>query len=86
MSDYPELDRLDRVHDESQIIRGFLEWLQDEQGLAICEFNDKDYYNGKYIPDKRDVDHLLADHFEIDLIQVEKERRAMLDRIRKVGS
>lgn len=83
MSDHPEIDKMLAVQDESQAIGGFLEWMV-EQDICLCKFNDTDSYNGEYIPDNRNGDQILADHFNIDLNKVEKERQAMLDKMRSV--
>jgi len=77
MSDYPALDELDRNHGESQIIAEFIEWLEDQQGLAICSMRESNSYNGDWFPDRRSTEQLLADFFE------KKEKRVMIKRMKE---
>ncbi len=62
----PECDKLYKVKDESQTIGEFLDWLQEEHEIFL-PFSITD---------------LLAEYFEIDLKEVERERRAILDELR----
>lgn len=70
----PTLDKLQAVRNKSQAIGEFLEWLQSDQHVQLmCGLSDAS------IPEHRSIERLLADFFEIDLTEVEKERRALLD-------
>ena len=83
---YPEtpmLERLSSVSDVSNQIGEFIGWLRDEKDIELCE----DYpvpeggygTDGGFHPTHQRVEALLAGFFEIDLGQVEAERRAILD-------
>jgi hypothetical protein len=73
-----ELDKMHKVHPQSQAVGEFLEWLQEEN-LALCRY---DKATRQYYPNCTSVEDLLAKHFGIDLDKVERERRAILDGIR----
>lgn len=70
----PMLEKLRSVRHESQQIGEFLEWLE-HQGIHLMTYGEGDELS----PDYRGVERLLADYFEIDLVQVEKERQALLE-------
>lgn len=84
------LNRLSRVSKESNKIGEFVDWLRDEKKIELCE----DYpvpeggysINGGYHPTHQRVEALLADFFEIDLKQVEDERRVILDYMSEFNS
>ena len=82
----PEFEKIQTNHDESQVIGMFLEWLQNEQEVILCTCDkrksdklDEEYYD----PIDDTIEQLLAEYFDIDLDKVEKERRGLLDEIRK---
>ncbi len=88
----PTIDKMRSVKDQSQTIGGFLAWLQSEQKVQLmlyhehtdrCLDEDGDHQCGlsedSLTPEYRSIERLLADYFEIDLTQVEKERTALLD-------
>lgn len=90
----PELDRMLAVKDKSQAIGEFIDWLYDQDiqlgqphSHANCERDtwggwacglSKDEFEGHNEP----IEKLLARYFEIDLVKVESERRAILDALR----
>jgi hypothetical protein len=74
----PTLDKLRFVKDKSQAIGEFLEWLMGEQKVQLMLYHE-------LAPERRNIERLLADFFEINLDEVEKERRALLDWMRKVN-
>lgn len=74
MSDYPEHEKLKKVHDESQAIGAFLDWLS-ENGHVICNLNEYD----EYFPWYKSIEQILALYFDIDLNVLEQEKRDMLD-------
>lgn len=78
----PECDKMLKVQDESQAIGAFLDWLQSERRLTLCEANDRTFENS-FIPARIGIEDLLAEYFKIDLNKVEKERRAILEECRK---
>lgn len=73
--DTTECSRMVAVSAESQKLGDFLAWLRDEQGLELCAMDRR----GNYTADGRRIEELLADYYGIDLDQVERERRALLD-------
>lgn len=90
----PTLDKLRSVKDKSQGIGEFLEWLQSEQKVQLMLYHehtdryldeDGDHQCGlskdSMLPEYRSIERLLAEFFEIDLVEVEveKERQALLD-------
>lgn len=75
---YPECERVRAVSDQSQGIGEFLEWCQEE-GYVLASFDEA---TGTCWPIRKRIEQLLADYFEIDLVKVEAERRAMLAEIR----
>lgn len=86
---YPEHTRLSAIHDKSQAIGEFLEWLGDN-GYSICEFQEArsidhpDATDGFY-PLHRSIQSWLAQYFQIDPAKIEREKRQMLDEIRALN-
>jgi hypothetical protein len=78
----PELDKMTEVHEKSNVIGGFLDWLQNSRDprLFICEL-DQDAE--QFYPPNLSIEKLLAEYYNIDLNKVEKERRDLLDYIRQ---
>ena len=74
-----ECDRLHTIAPQSQVIGEFLDWLQCERGLTLCD-NDK---HDRYYPARVSITDLLAEYFDIDESKVEDERRAILEAIRR---
>ena len=85
---YPEHEKMKEVQEDSQIIGEFLEWLKSEYELCIfregidnclaCE----EEIDG-YIPVSLKIEKILADYYDIDLDKIEKEKRQMLEEIKK---
>lgn len=78
MSEYPEHDKLNAVKDQSQAIGEFLDWLRDEKGIMLARFGE----GGDLYPYPRSTQDMLAEFFDIDLAEIEKEKRDMLEKIR----
>ena len=77
-TDTTELDRIQEVHEDSQRIGEFLEWLLGEWSGSECdECGDE-----TFIHMIQTREQLLANYFEIDLAKAEKERQALLDAVR----
>lgn len=87
MSEYPEHDKLEKIHDQSQEIGEFVEWLlSGNSGYFICTQCDSESLFGPiktYLPTSINIQEVLAKYYEIDLIKLEKEKREMLDELRK---
>jgi septum formation topological specificity factor MinE len=91
MSDYPECDRMNAVKEKSQVIGEFIEWLQSSQ--EVTEEHESiilaHYPRSRISSDPRlqrfqyTIEELLAKYFNIDLDKVEKEKRAILEALRK---
>lgn len=77
MSNYPEHEKLKALEGANQIVGNFIEWL-GEAGYIIAK---EDRYGDLY-PAYLRVEQLLAEHFEIDLNTLEREKEAMLEEIR----
>ncbi len=84
----PELNKIAENQEVSQKIGEFIDWLQSESGYSIgkgveeeCECCGETIYS--FIPISKSIKQLLAEYFEIDLAKAEKEKRALLDEIRK---
>lgn len=88
-SDYPEHDKLRAVQEQSQAIGEFLDLWCPEQGLVLCELVHRgrtgEGYD-EYVPARRNLQALLAEHFEIDLDVLEAEKEAMLVALRAVNA
>lgn len=81
---YPECEKMMAVKDKSQVIGEFLEWLQYERSITVelCVRND---IHDKLFPFNFSTEKLLAEFFNIDLNKVEKEKRQILDELRRKG-
>lgn len=77
----PELDKMKKVQDESQSLGAFLDWLQNERKIILCEYNNKDEHYP--FPIYKSIEQILAEYFKIDLKKCENERRAILAHIQK---
>lgn len=72
----PTLDKMLEIQKESQLCGEFLEWLQNK--YAMFELNvpreEPSYYGtGDYI----NIEKLLAEFFEIDLEEAEREKQML---------
>lgn len=82
MTEYPEHDKLAAVRDAADAVGEFLEAMQ-ERGYVLAEWvRYDDYHDVVLAPVTKGIDTLLAEHFEIDLATLEKEKRDMLRAIR----
>jgi len=85
---YHECEKLYAVNDESQKLGEFLDWLKRK--YYLCEFFedyipelDENYSPAGYYPIRKSINQILAEYFKIDLGKIEKERRQILDELRK---
>ncbi|MCC3292375.1 hypothetical protein [Arthrobacter sp. zg-Y1110] len=80
---YPMSEKLAQAAEESQRIGEFLDWLESK-GMQIAEFvRYPGYSEPRLEPVSRGFEHLLAEYFEIDLNEVDKERRQILASLRE---
>ena len=86
---YPEGEKLHAVSEELQKLGFFLEWLQ--QRYTLCKFYIQDDLTDEerewdvpegYYPDRKSIQTILADYFEIDMKKVEEERKQILKELR----
>lgn len=83
----PTLDRMMEVKDQSQEIGSFLDWLSSEKKITLCEDRGQTcmMYHGKatyHSPIMTSFEELLAEYFEIDLKEADKEKRGLLASLR----
>lgn len=81
MSDYPEHEKLAAVKDESQAQGEFLSWLTSEKGVHLFVF-DGDSPRSLMCS----AEDLLAEYHGVDLKALEREKRAMLEQMRRASS
>ncbi len=75
----PELDKRSGVLDDSHKIGEFLDWLEQEKGITLAQWDDHD----RLMPARTGgFERLLADYFGIDLDKVEAEKMAILEQLR----
>lgn len=78
----PTMDRMVEIQEQSQLCGEFLDWFLrkytvfDRKQKRESPFADV-MWNGDYINKEK----LLAEFFDIDLVEAEKERQAILDNI-----
>jgi hypothetical protein len=77
---YPECEKMSSVKDKSQVIGEFLEWAKQTQEFCMCVYSG---YSKEYIPISMTTEILLAKFFDIDLEKAEKEKRQMLEELRR---
>lgn len=75
----PELDKMKSVHNQSQCIGEFLDWLFHEKHRTIAEVPEG---MDEWQPVGGSIEKILAEYFEIDLAKIERERRAILETLR----
>lgn len=75
---FPECKKLLAIKDKSQTIGEFLDWLTTEKGYSICRS-----FNTDFISVSLPIHSLLAEFFDIDLKEVEKEQQQILEEHRQ---
>jgi len=76
---YPELDKMTAVQDDTNTIIQFLEWL-GEQEIRLAEY-PMDTID--LVPIPLSTGQLIAKYFNIDLVKAEKEKKALLKLIKR---
>lgn len=79
---YPECDKLDNNWKAYRAIYKFLEWLS-EQKMTICELLGKEF--PEFQPVTKNAQDLVYEYFRIDANKLERERRVMLEKVRKAN-
>ena len=92
MIDYPECEKMQQVKEKSQELGFFLEWLTNRYDLCKWQDGRKDYFGDNsddyvyspegYYPDRKSIQDILADYFDIDLNKVAEEQAQILKEIR----
>lgn len=87
-----QCDKLIEVNEKSQAIGEFLEWLQG-QGVVLARHHEHDEDCPRRCAREAldwwsygSIEQLLAKYFEIDLNEVERERRRILKTLRAAQS
>lgn len=79
---YPEHEKMSAVSTESRAIGDFIDWLHQE-GIHLSRYVTYEEYRDPHLATIEDsTTVLLARFFDIDLTVIEREKRAMLDRLR----
>ncbi len=86
---YPECEKLHAVHEESQKLGYFLEWLTGEYGVTLCKWHDSEYspefdedFPEGFYPTYDRIQEILAKYFDIDMNKVDEERAQILEELR----
>lgn len=82
MPQTPMLDKMKAVREQSQVIGEFMEWLWS-RGYVLCRPVGEGYSSIPYLPALDSIEDLLADFFGVDLGAAERERRAVLEYVRR---
>lgn len=75
---YPECEKMRAVHEKSQAIGEFLDWLS-ERGIILASY----YEEAGLSPYRVNIVELLAEYFDIDLDKAEQEKRTILEELRR---
>jgi len=76
---YPEHAKLEKITSKSQSIGEFLEWC-NTKGMSLHEYPED---HPHAVQTRRSTQDLLAEFFEIDLKKLEKEKKKMIESLRK---
>lgn len=74
----PECDRRLEARGDTQVVGEFLAWA-DERCLLLCSAG----HAGRYWPDQRTTEQLIAEWKGIDLAEVDREKQALLEPARE---
>ena len=74
---YPECVKLAAIAPLSQEIGNFL----DESEYVLCTYEKIDEHISRYVPVHKDIQTMLAKHFDINMKLVEQERQHILDNL-----
>jgi hypothetical protein len=83
VSVYPQHEKLQEVAEQSQMCGEFIEWLAQEKGIHLAEWVKYEGFRDERLTTTfTPLSHLLAEFFDIDPDELEREKRAMLEAIR----
>ena len=74
MANYPQHNLLREYQPKTQVIHEFVEWLNSEKRIELAEPGGRRLY-----PTTQNLTALVAEFFEIDLVELENEKRAMIE-------
>lgn len=80
-SSYPEHEKVAEVHERSQAIGEFIEWLGYEKDIRLCQLGHGD----RFWPASESIERLLAEHFDIDLEALSQEKDRMVEEARRAS-
>ncbi len=82
MDNYPEHTKLSATTEQRQSIGDFLNWLQNEQNVTLAAYSPNPRTPDKMYAVDSTIQDWLALYFDIDLTQLEAEKRTMLQKLR----
>lgn len=74
-SEYPQSEKLADAHEDRIAITEFLEWLDQDQGIILAEYDQKRERYGAVL---ETANTIIMRYLGIDEAALEQERRAML--------
>ena len=83
-----QMSKLDLVNDQLRVVEEFLEWLSAHGDLSIGEWLTV-YGDGRpriepvLVPVSRTSQSIAYEYFGIDAVELEKERRSLLEAVRQ---
>ncbi len=88
---YPECAKLSAKTEEWNVIYPFMEWLQEKKIRLAQTITKREYYGEDYadepmgtmVPILQSFGNLLYEYFEVDPVEVDRERKALLESIRE---
>lgn len=79
MSSTPTLDRMLEIQEQSQLCGEFLEWLQSKYSMFDKDQSrENPFINVMGTSDYINTEKLLAEFFDIDLNEAEREKQGLL--------
>jgi hypothetical protein len=81
-NNYPEHEKLKNIQEESELCAEFLEWLQYRYDLIDRHEKFEEHYVQRGYSSPINKEKLLAEFFDIDLSEIEKEKQKMIEELR----
>ncbi|TET26073.1 MAG: hypothetical protein E3J73_05110 [Candidatus Bathyarchaeum sp.] len=79
---YPECAKLDDNWDAYVALQHFFQWLRSKK-MTICKLFGKDKEYQEFCPITKNAVELAYEYLGIDATKLERERRVMLEEVRK---
>ena len=84
---YPQHEKIQSLNGANDHIGCFIDFLREEKNIVLTKYDEaRDGYGWVakgYYPITESLEKLLAEYFEIDLVELENEKREMLREIRE---